>query len=94
MLPLVRMFSYCLLAVVLLCPAILALSMPVPNSRWRRTRSGRSRHMQGVSWLLTPCGERFLSIGVNALDGGYPSRIFEGRLAYHWGTFYPTSKPG
>ena len=30
-----------------------------------------------------------MSIGVNVLDGGYPSRSFDGRLAYHWGTFYP-----
>jgi hypothetical protein len=44
----------------------------------------------GVSWLYTPCGERFFSIGVNVVNGGYPSRIFQGRLAYHWPTFYPT----
>jgi hypothetical protein len=54
-----------------------------PHSQWK------IEIQQSVSWLLTPCGERFLSISVNVLDGGYPSRIFKGRLAYHWGTFYP-----
>ena len=90
MLPLVHMLSYCLLAVVLLvvspvhsvyaCPQLAS----APHSQWKVEAH------QGASWLITPCGERFLSIGVNVLDGGYPSRIFEGRLAYHWGTFYPT----
>jgi hypothetical protein len=27
---------------------------------------------------------------VNVVNGGYPSRVFNGRLAYHWETFYPT----
>ncbi|MGE3537728.1 MAG: hypothetical protein AB7N91_09865 [Candidatus Tectimicrobiota bacterium] len=53
-----------------------------PHSQWR------VESHQGVQWLRTPCGERFLSLGVNVLDGGYPSRLFEGRLSYHWGTFY------
>ena len=44
----------------------------------------------GASWLVTPCGQRFLSLGVNALDGGYPlSR--EGRQVYYsWTAFAPT----
>ena len=89
MTPLMRMFSCCLLAVVLLvlphtrrvnaCPQ-LALA---PHSQWKIEAHN------GVLWLITPCWERFLSIGVNVLDGGYPSRIFEGHLSYHWGTFYP-----
>lgn len=54
-----------------------------PHSRWQIVVQN------GASWLLTPCGERFLSLGVNVLDGGYPSRLFEGHLSYHWGTFYP-----
>jgi hypothetical protein len=44
---------------------------------------------KGVFWLLTPCGERFFSLGVNVMNGGYPTPLFKGRLAYHWGTFYP-----
>src|SRR6266536_847750 len=53
-----------------------------PHSRWQVTAQ------DGVFWLLTPCGERFFSIGVNALNGGYPARLFQGRVAYHWGHFY------
>ncbi|HEX2228533.1 MAG TPA: hypothetical protein VHM64_15460, partial [Candidatus Binatia bacterium] len=40
-------------------------------------------------WLLTPCGERFFSVGVNVIDGGEPQRFSDRRIAYHWGTFYP-----
>ena len=61
------------------CPQ-LALA---PHARWQVTTHN------GVSWLLTPCGERFFSIGVNVLDPGYPQRLFQERLSYHWGTFYP-----
>ncbi len=53
-----------------------------PHSRWATTIDG------GGHWLLTPCGERFLSIGVNVMDGGAPQRFSNGRIAYHWGTFY------
>jgi hypothetical protein len=35
-----------------------------PNSHWRVTR------VDGRAWLLTPCGERFLSLGVNVLHPG------------------------
>jgi hypothetical protein len=54
-----------------------------PHSRWGTTIDS------GVHWLVTPCGERFFSIGVNAMDGGEPQRFSNGRIAYHWGTFYP-----
>jgi hypothetical protein len=90
MLSLVRLFSYGLLAVVLLVVLhaghVHACSQlaSAPHSQWK------VETQQGVSWLITPCGERFLSIGVNVLDGGYPSRTFAGLLAYHWGTFYPS----
>lgn len=82
--------AFCLLAVTVLillnrhtlnaCPQ-LAMA---PHARWQVTTH------QGVSWLLTPCGERFFSIGVNVVDPGYPQRLFQGRLSYHWATFYPT----
>src|SRR5215471_21003666 len=87
---LVLLFSYTLLAVMLL---VVPYALPVhacaqfalaPHSQWKVETH------QGVSWLITPCGERFFSIGVNVLNGGYPSRIYKGRLAYHWGTFYST----
>jgi hypothetical protein len=54
-----------------------------PHSRWQTLVQA------GVHWLVTPCGERFFSIGVNVMDGGYPTRLPKGRIAYHWGTFYP-----
>ena len=54
-----------------------------PHSRWGTTVD------DGVHWLLTPCGERFFSVGVNVMDGGEPQRFSNGRIAYHWGTFYP-----
>ena len=54
-----------------------------PHSRWETTVDG------GVHWLLTPCGERFFSVGVNVMDGGEPQRFSNGRIAYHWGAFYP-----
>jgi len=79
----------CLLAIVLLLgPCLRAVDACAqlalaPHSRWQVTAHN------GVFWLLTPCGERFFSIGVNVLEGGYPQRLFQGRLAYHWGTFYP-----
>ena len=54
-----------------------------PHSRWQTVVE------DGVHWLVTPCGERFFSIGVNASEGGYPQRFPDKRIAYHWGTFYP-----
>jgi hypothetical protein len=53
------------------------------HSRWRTIVQ------DGVHWLMTPCGERFFSVGVNVLEGGQPKRFPDGRTAYHWGTFYP-----
>ena len=35
-----------------------------PSSRWRITR------VDGRAWLLTPCGERFFSLGVNVMHPG------------------------
>src|SRR5262245_59395483 len=82
-------FACCLLAVMILISlcicAVDACSQLAlaPHSRWQVTVQN------GVFWLLTPCGERFWSSGVNVLNTGYPQRVFEGRLTYHWGTFYP-----
>ena len=67
------------------CPQRPGLSQlaSAPHSQWQVAADN------GVFWLLTPCGERFLSLGVNVVNGGYPSRVFNDRLSYHWGTFYP-----
>src|SRR5207302_11196481 len=46
----------------------------------------------GVSWLVTPCGERFFSLGVNVLDGGNSERAKVGKAysGYAWEAFSPT----
>jgi hypothetical protein len=54
-----------------------------PDSRWKVVEDNN------VLWLVTPCGDRFFSIGINALNGGAPSRKTDGRLQYSWTTFYP-----
>jgi hypothetical protein len=55
-----------------------------PTSRWQVA------HTQGTAWLMTPCGERFFSAGVNVLDGGAPERVAEGKTWYSWTAFAPT----
>jgi len=55
-----------------------------PTTRWSLAIKN------GVSWLVTPCGDRFLSFGVNALDGGYPYREKGGKVYYSWTAFAPT----
>jgi hypothetical protein len=85
------MFFFCFLAVVPLvapcargaerCPQLAV----APHSQWRVEADNT-----GVFWLRTPCDERFLSLGVNVVNEGYPRRVFNGRLSYHWATFYPT----
>jgi hypothetical protein len=57
-----------------------------PTTRWSLTRA------DGVAWLVTPCGRRFYSLGVNTLDGGYPWRRHEGKTYYNWQAFAPTLK--
>src|SRR5438876_7976387 len=55
-----------------------------PSSRWSLAAEG------GVWWLKTPCDERFYSLGVNILDGGYPDRTRDGKVYYSWQAFAPT----
>ena len=50
-----------------------------PSSRWQITVD------QGVAWLVTPCGDRFFSLGVNVVDGGVESE----RPSYNWDRYYP-----
>ncbi|MGH7090686.1 MAG: hypothetical protein ACREFQ_17460, partial [Stellaceae bacterium] len=55
-----------------------------PSTRWSlATRDG-------VSWLVTPGGRRFFSLGVNTLDGGRPLRAGDGRTHYSWTGFAPS----
>ena len=50
-----------------------------PSSRWKTTTE------DGVAWLVTPCGDRFFSLGVNLVDGG--ARARDGAGGYHWSAF-------
>jgi len=54
-----------------------------PSSRWSLAAES------GVWWLKTPCGDRFYSLGVNILDGGYPERAKDGKVYYSWTAFAP-----
>lgn len=82
--------------VVLLAAAVLALSFDArPAAACPDLSSARSTRWSiaaehGVSWLVTPCGQRFFSLGVNALDGGYPFRRKAGKIYYSWKAFTPT----
>lgn len=69
----------CTASRVMACPSL----EQAPHAQWQIAAE------RGVSWLRTPCGERFLSLGVNVVNGGYPRRIFNNRLSYHWPTYYP-----
>jgi hypothetical protein len=53
-----------------------------PHSRWGTTIQDR------VHWLVTPCGERFFSLGVNVMDGAVTQAFSNERSAYHWARFY------
>ena len=55
-----------------------------PSTRWSLATEN------GVSWLMTPCGDHFFSLGVNILDGGYPDREKAGKIYYSWTAFAPT----
>src|SRR5579863_9390971 len=54
-----------------------------PSSRWSLAAEA------GVWWLKTPCGDRFYSLGVNILDGGYPQRAKASKVYYSWKAFAP-----
>jgi hypothetical protein len=55
-----------------------------PSDRWSIASDN------GVEWLKTPCGDRFYSLGVNVLDGGYPWREKDDKIWYSWTAFDPT----
>jgi hypothetical protein len=81
---LVKAASATLLAIVPFCAAAACDLASAPNSRWSLVEEN------GVDWFKTPCGERFFSLGVNTLDGGYSWRTQGNKIAYNWQTFYPS----
>lgn len=70
--------------VVTMSPAVACTDFSTaPDSRWRTEMD------DGVAWLITPCGDRFFSVGVNVVDGG--SQLHDRRAAgYHWASFRPS----
>ncbi len=77
-------FPLALLALALFISPAKACDLDrVSSSRWSVVTQN------GVSWLKDPCGERFYSIGVNLVDGGYPERKKSGKLYYNWTAFAP-----
>ena len=77
-------FAAAFLAICASAPALACDLDKAPSSRWALAQEN------GVDWLKTPCGDRFYSIGVNILDGGYPERRQDGKIYYSWKTFAPT----
>ena len=85
----------CLAVVV---AALIAAALPVgrafacadfataPTTQWSLAEEG------GASWLVTPCGDRFFSLGVNVLDGGKGGheRLGSAYSGYFWKAFAPT----
>jgi hypothetical protein len=57
-----------------------------PSTRWSLVTKS------GVSWLVTPCGKRFFSLGVNVLDGGNfeHKKVGKAYSGYSWDAFAPT----
>jgi hypothetical protein len=81
----IRGWICALLLAALPLPAACACDFAhAPSSRWSLVRENE------VAWLKTPCGERFYSLGVNILDGGYPERTGDGKVWYSWKAFAPT----
>jgi hypothetical protein len=80
-----RSLLWCaLLGALSVSPALACDFDHAPSSHW----SVAVDH--GVDWLKTPCGDRFYSLGVNILDGGYPEREQDGKVYYSWQAFSPT----
>lgn len=55
-----------------------------PTTRWTTEQD-----KDGTAWLMTPCGDRFFSIGVNVLDGGSSGAALP-RAHYDWHALAPS----
>ncbi|HLJ62794.1 MAG TPA: hypothetical protein VKT70_01720 [Stellaceae bacterium] len=55
-----------------------------PSTRWSMEVGG------AVKWLVTPCGDRFFSLGVNVIDGGASSVGVLDHPHYDWRRFAPS----
>ena len=75
------------LAALLLLPLGGALGCDfehAPSTRWSTERGA-----DGTQWLVTPCGDRFFSIGVNVVDGGASGTKLQ-RPHYDWQQVAPS----
>jgi len=79
-----RILGLALSLALLSAPALACDIEHAPSSHWSVVREN------AVAWLETPCGERFYSLGVNILDGGYEARERSGKTYYNWKAFAPT----
>ncbi len=66
----------------------LAQRLPAPISPRLPIPVGGLSRMTEIASLVTPCGGRFFSIGVNGVDGGSKPR--DGVRGYFWGFYEPT----
>ena len=68
------------------CGSSLAQACPdladAPTTRWSVQTEGC------CDWLMTPCGERFYSTGINVLDGEIPKQPMPGHVGYEWQRYY------
>ena len=69
-------------------PAVACDFATVKSDRWSTTSDANSQG--GVAWLKTPCGDRFYSVGVNVVNGGYAWRVKDGKTWYSWKAFDPS----
>ena len=76
-------FAGLLAFAALLAPAAACDLASASTTRWSVAKEG------GAEWLKTPCGDRFYSLGVDILDGGYPDRERDGKVWYSWKAFAP-----
>ena len=76
--------AFSLILLVVAMPARACDLTTAPTTRW----AVETEH--GTAWLKTPCGARFYSLGVNALDSGYPWREHDGKTWYSWKAFAPS----
>lgn len=83
LLPLVKA-GICAASLIAAEPANACELASASSSRWSIVND------HGVDWLKTPCGERFYSLGVNTLDGGYDWREKDNKSWYSWKAFDPT----
>jgi len=69
-------------------PAAACDLVSVKSDRW--STEGDNSSQGGVDWLKTPCGDRFYSLGVNVVNGGYAWRLKDNKTWYSWKAFDPS----